>query len=100
MTMTPSTQSSTPQYCNTITVATGDTTTNYFLRYTYNDVPTDTLISNLFADTNTPGYYIYRLCSSTLVQLGLNGAIVTPPMEWDFNIDNTLNSCSTHFDCT
>jgi hypothetical protein len=100
MTMTPSTQSSTPQYCNTITVATGDTTTNYFLRYTYNDVPTDTLISNLFAATNTPGYYIYRLCSSTLVQLGLNGAIVTPPMEWDFNIDNTLNSCSTHFDCT
>ena len=100
MTMTPSTQSSTPQYCNTITVATGDTTTNYFLRYTYNDVPTDTLISNLFADINTPGYYIYRLCSSTLVQLGLNGAIVTPPMEWDFHIDNTLNSCSTHFDCT
>jgi hypothetical protein len=104
MTMTPSVSSSTPQYCHTITSSTGDTTTNYFLRYTYNGVATDTLLSNLLADTNTSGYYIYRLCSSTLVQLGYyNGVewnLVATPGGWDFNINNTLNSCSNHFDCT
>jgi hypothetical protein len=103
-TVSPTTTPPNTAYCNNITISTGDTTTNYFLRYTpYGGTSTDTFISSLLADTNTPGYYIYHLCSSTLPQLGyFNGTtydLVSVPIGWDFNIYTTTNICTNDSEC-
>lgn len=91
-------------YCNEITISTSNDTTDYFLRYTpYGGSSIDTFFSDLIADTNTPGYYIYKICSSTLPQLGFyNGSsydLVSVPSGWDFNIYTTTNSCTNDIGC-
>jgi hypothetical protein len=103
-TMTPTLTPPPTAYCSYITISTSDDTTNYFLRYTpYGGTSTDVFFSSLLADTNTPGYYIYHLCSSSLPQLGFyNGStydLVTVPSGWDFNINTTTNTCTNDSEC-
>ena len=103
-TVTPSSTPPPTAYCSYITISTGNTTTNYFLRYTpYGGTSTDVFFSSLLADTNTPGYYIYHLCSSSLPQLGFYDgstyALVAVPLDWDFNINTTTNTCTNDSEC-
>lgn len=103
-TMTPTLSPPPTAYCSYITIADTIDTTDYFLRYTpYGGSSTDVFFSSLLADTNTPGYYIYHLCSSTLPQLGFyDGSsynLVAVPDGWDFNIYTTTNICTEDNQC-